>query len=141
MVAGGIAALLAVAVATLLFALGMGLGGASADVSATDPMLGSAVLGLFAAAVVGVGFAVGGLFRTSVAAEIAALFVVATYLIDLIAPPLGLPDWFHQLALTSHLGQPMVGVWDPAGMIACVVIAVGGIALGTWGMSRRDVAR
>lgn len=140
-VAGGISALVAVAVATLLFALGMGLGAASGDVSAADPMLGTAVLGLFAAAVVGVGFAVGGLFRTSIAAEIAALFVVVTYLVDLVGPPLGIPDWLHQLALTSHLGQPMVGIWDPVGMIACVVIAVGGIALGTWGMSRRDVAR
>ncbi len=140
-VAGGVSALLGVVVATVLFALGMGLGASSGDVSATAPMLGTAVLGLFAAAIVGVGFAVGGLFRTSLAAEIAALVVVATYLVDLVGPPLGLPDWLHQLALTSHLGQPMVGIWDPAGMIACVVIAVGGIALGAWGMRRRDVAR
>ena len=67
--------------------------------------------------------------------------MVATYIIDLVAPPLGLPDGVHQLALTTHLGQPMVGVWDPAGIIACVVIAVGGIALGAWGFARRDVAR
>ena len=49
-------------------------------------MVGSAALGLFAAAVVGVGFAVGGLWRTSLAAELAAVFVVVTYLIDLVAP-------------------------------------------------------
>ena len=65
--------------------------------------------GLYAAAIVGVGFAVGGLWRTSLAAEIAALVVVATYLLDLVAPPLKLPDWIHQLALTAHFGQPMVG--------------------------------
>ena len=59
----------------------------------------------------GVGFAVGG-WRTSIAGEIVALVVVATYLIDLIAPALQLPDWVHQLALTAHLGQPMVGHWD-----------------------------
>ena len=64
-----------------------------------------------------------------------------TYLIDLLAPALNLPDWFHQLALTAHLGQPMIGSWDPVGVVACVVIAVGGIALGAWGMTRRDVAR
>ena len=103
-------------------------------------MLGSAALGLYAAAIVGIGFAIGGLWRTSLAAEIAALVVVATYLIDLVAPPLDLPDWVHQLALTAHMGQPMIGQWDPVGIVACVVIAVGGIVLGAWGMSRRDVA-
>jgi putative exporter of polyketide antibiotics len=104
-------------------------------------MLGSAALGIYAAAIVGIGFAVGGLWRTSLAAEVAALVVVATYLIDLLAPALKLPDWFHQLALTAHLGQPMIGQWDVAGVIACAVIAVGGILLGAFGMSRRDVTR
>ncbi len=80
-----------------------------------------------------------GLWRTSLAAEIAALVVVATYLIDLLAPPLKLPDWFHQLALTAHMGQPMIGQWDLGGVVACLVIAAGGILLGAWGMARRDV--
>jgi ABC-2 type transport system permease protein len=139
--AGGIAALMAVALMTVLFALGVGLGAASGGVSAGDPMLGSAALGLYAAALVGVGVAVGGLWRTSLAAEITALVVVATYLIDLLAPAFKLPDWVHQLALTAHFGQPMVGVWDVAGIIGCVAIAAGGLLLGAWGISRRDVAR
>ncbi len=139
-VAGGIAALLAVVVMTVLFAAGVGLGSASGGLAAGDAMLGCVALGLYAAAIVGVGFAVGGLWRTSLAAEIAALVVVVTYLVDLVAPALKLPDWFHQLALTAHLGQPMVGQWDLAGVVACVVIAVGGILLGAWGMTRRDVS-
>ena len=138
-IAGGIAAILAVVVMTVLFAAGIGLGAASGGVAAGDPMVGSAVLGVYAAAIAGVGFAVGGLWRTSLAAEIAALVVVATYLVDLIAPPLKLPDWVHQLALTAHLGQPMVGQWDVPGVVACVAIAVGGVLLGAWGMARRDV--
>jgi putative exporter of polyketide antibiotics len=125
----------------LIFAAGIGLGAASGGVSAGSAMLGSVSLGFFAVALIGVGFAVGGLWRTSLAAEIVALLVVATYLIDLLAPPLKLPDWFHQLALTAHLGQPMVGVWDWAGMAACIVLAVGGVALGAWGVRRRDVER
>ncbi|HEX5467383.1 MAG TPA: hypothetical protein VFW92_12005, partial [Candidatus Limnocylindrales bacterium] len=64
-----------------------------------------------------------------------------TYLIDLLAPPLSLPDAIHQLALTAHLGEPMIGVWDGAGIVACLVLAVGGLLLGAWGVSRRDVAR
>ena len=102
-------------------------------------MLGSVSLGLYAAALIGIGVAIGGLGRTSLAAELVALFVVATYLVGLLAPPLGLPDWVHQLALTTHFGQPMAGHWDAVGVIACLVIAGGGIALGTWGMGRRDV--
>lgn len=138
--AGGIAALVAIAVMTVLFALGVGLGAASGGLSGGEAMLGCAALGLYAAAIVGIGFAIGGLWRTSLAAEIAALLVVATYLLDLVAPALDLPDWVHQLALTAHMGQPMLGQWDPVGIVACVVLAVGGIVLGAWGMSRRDVA-
>ena len=138
-VAGGAAALLATAAMTVLFAAGVGLGSASGGLAAGDAMVGCAALGLYAAAIVGVGVAVGGLWRTSLAAEIAALVVVATYLLDLVAPPLNLPDWVHQLALTAHLGQPMLGEWDPVGIVACAVLAIGGILLGAWGIARRDV--
>jgi ABC-2 type transport system permease protein len=136
--AGGVAALLAVVVMTVLFAVGVGLGAASGGLAAGDALLGSASLGLFAAAIVGVGFAVGGWWKTSLAAEIAALLVVVTYLLDLLAPALNLPDWVHQLALTAHFGQPMVGNWDLTGVVASIVIAVGGILLGAWGFTRRD---
>lgn len=53
---------------------------------------------------------------------------------------LRLPDWVAQLALTTHLGEPMIGSWDAAGMVACLALAIGGLAAGVWGMSRRDVA-
>ena len=139
--AGGIAAILAAALMTVLFALGIALGAAAGGSTAGDALLGSASLGLYAAAIIGIGVAIGGLWRISLAAEIAALFVVATFLLDLLAPPLGLPDWVHQLAITAHLGQPMIGQWDPVGVVLCVVIAVGGIALGAWGLGRRDIAR
>jgi ABC-2 type transport system permease protein len=137
---GGVSALLAIVVMTVLLAAGIGLGAASGGVAAGDPMIGSAALGLFAAAIVGVGFAVGGIWRTSIAAEVAAMIVVATYLIDLLAPPLNLPDVVHQLALTAHFGQPMIGQWDVGGVAACVVIAAGGVLLGAWGFARRDVS-
>lgn len=139
-VAGGASALLAVVTMTVLFAAGVGLGSAVGGLASGDAMVGCGALGLYAAAIVGVGFAVGGLWRTSLAAEIAALVVVATYLLDLVAPPLKLPDWIHQLALTAHFGQPMIGRWDPVGIVACLAIAVGGIALGAWGITRRDVS-
>jgi hypothetical protein len=33
----------------------------------------------------------------------------------------------------------MLGQWDPVGIVASVVLAVGGVALGAWGFRRRDL--
>ena len=140
-VAGAIAAGLAVVVMTVLLMVGIGLGAGASGAVAGDAVLGSASLGLYALAIIGVGVAVGGLWRTSLAAEIAALVVVATFLVDLLSPALGLPDWVRQLALTAHFGQPMIGRWDSVGVVASIAIAIGGTLVGAWGMTRRDVAR
>ena len=138
--AGGSGALLAVALSTLVYALGIGLGGALGGSEVATPMVGTLALGLYAAAMVGLGVAIGGLWRTAWAAELVAAVVIVTFLINLLAPALQLPDWVQQLALTAHLGQPMIGTWDAAGVVACILIAAGGILLGAWGMRRRDVA-
>ncbi len=138
-IAGGIGALLAVAVMTAVYAVGIALGAASAGSEVLTPTAGTIALGFYGAAMVGIGVAVGGLWRTSWAAELVAAFVILTFLVSLLAPALQLPDWVYQLALTAHLGQPMIGTWDAGGMVACVVIAIGGILVGAWGMSRRDV--
>lgn len=132
---------LTIAAMTVLLGAGVGIGALAAGSNAVTPMLGAIALGLYAAAVAGVGFAVGGLFRTSIAAEIVAAIVTVTFLIDMVAPAVKAPDWVHQLALTAHMGQPMVGTWDAGGIVACLVLAIGGLALGGWGMQRRDVAR
>ncbi|HMJ80082.1 MAG TPA: hypothetical protein VK592_03445, partial [Candidatus Dormibacteraeota bacterium] len=107
LVRSGLGVLLASAVMTAILALGVGLGCLMAGSDAITPMVGTGVMGLYTAALAGIGFAIGGLFRASLAGEVVALVVVATYVIDLLAPPLQLPNWFHQLALTAHLGQPM----------------------------------
>jgi len=138
-VAGGVGAILAVVVTTAVFAAGIGLGSAIAGGDIVAPVVGTLALAAYAVAMVGIGIAIGGLWRTSLAAEIVAALVIATFLIGLLGPALDLPDWFNQLSLTSHLGQPMIGIWDPVGMVACAVLAVGGIAVGAWGMRRRDL--
>jgi ABC-2 type transport system permease protein len=140
-VGAGFGIYLTIAAMTVVLAVGVGLGALAAGSDVITPMAGSVALGLYAAAVAGVGFAVGGLFRTSIAAEIVALLVTATFLIDLVTPALKLPDWVHQLALTAHMGRPMVGVWDVGGIAACLVLAAGGLALAGWGLRRRDVER
>ncbi len=139
-VAGGIGAILAVVLSSVVYAIGIGLGGLLGGSEVVTPMAGTAALGLYAAAMVGIGVAVGGLWRTSWAAEAVAAVVIVTFLINLLAPALQLPDLVQQLALTAHLGQPMIGSWDLVGSAACLLIAVGGILLGAWGMRRRDVA-
>jgi ABC-2 type transport system permease protein len=141
LVTGAIAALLGVVVFTAVYALGVAGGAASGGIAAGDALLGSASLGLYAAALIGIGVAIGGVWRTSLAAEIVAVLVIATYLLDLLAPPLNLPDWVHQLALTAHFGTPMLGQWDPVGVVACLALAIGGTILGAWGIRRRDVVR
>jgi ABC-2 type transport system permease protein len=138
---GAVACLVSVVVMTILFAAGVGLGASSGGVDAGSAIVGSASLGLYAIALVGVGIAVGGLWRTSLAAEIVAVLVVVTYLLDLLVQPLNLPDVLRQLALTAHYGQPMIGRWDAAGVAASLAIAVVGTAIGAWGIQRRDIAR
>ena len=63
----------------------------------------------------------------------------ARFLITLFATALKLPDWVADLALPGHYGRPMVGDWDPVGIVASLVLAVGGLLVGAWGLSRRDV--
>ena len=135
----GLGVFAAIALLTAIVALGVGAGAALAGSDALTPMAGTLALGLYAAALAGVGLAVGGLAGTGVAAATVAVVVVATYLIDLLVPALDLPGWVHKLALTAHLGQPMVGTWDAAGVVACLVLAVGGLLLGAVGLARRDL--
>jgi putative exporter of polyketide antibiotics len=94
---------------------------------------------MFAAAMVGIGVAVAGVVRSGLAGPVVALVTIATWFVDIIGPALKLPDWLHDLALTAHYGLPMVGHWDMAGVIASVVVAVGGVAIGAWGFARRDL--
>jgi hypothetical protein len=35
----------------------------------------------------------------------------------------------------------MVGTWDPVGIAACLVLAVGGLVLSGIGLRRRDIGR
>ena len=138
-IAGGLGVFAAIAVMTAVAMAGIAIGVALAGTDVATPVVGALIIGLYASAAAGVGFAVGGLFRNTLAGEITAVAVIATFLIDFLAPALNLPDWVHQLALTSHLGQTMVGQWDPAGVVACVAIALAGLLLGAIGMRRRDI--
>jgi ABC-2 type transport system permease protein len=136
---GWAAILVGVAVFTVIQALGIALGAMIAGGDIATPVVGSLVLGLYAAALAGIGVAIGGLFGTGYAAPAVAVITIVTWFVGVIGPALGLPDAFGELALTSHYGFTMLGQWDVVGIVASVVIAVGGVAIGAWGFKRRDL--
>jgi ABC-2 type transport system permease protein len=136
---GGVAAIVGVAVFTVMTMVGIAIGAVIAGSEIATPVVGTLVLGLYAAALVGIGIAVGGVFGTSYAGPFVAIFTIVTWFIGIIGPALNLPDLLHELALTSHYGFTMLGQWDPVGVIASAVLAVGGILIGAWGFRRRDL--
>jgi ABC-2 type transport system permease protein len=138
-VAGGLGMLVGVVIFVGLCAAGIAIGVATAAGDVATPVVGSLALGLYAAALVGIGHAVGGVLGTRFAATFVVVFVIVTWFVQLLGPLLGLPEWVRDLALTSHFGQPMVGAWDPVGIALCVALAVGGVLVGTWGFARRDL--
>lgn len=138
-ISGGIGVFVGIAVIMLLTVIGVGIGASITGGDVVTPMLGTVVLGLYALAMAGIGVAIGGVFGTGYAAPAVAVLTTLTWFIGIIGPALGLPDIVRELALTTHYGQPMVGVWDPAGIVASLGLAVGGVALGAWGFKRRDL--
>ncbi len=136
---GGIAVFAAIGVLVAVTAAGLAIGAASAGGEVWTPVLGTAAIGLYAAALAGVGMAIGGVVRPALAAPAVIAITLVTWLIDLVGGDLGIPDAIHALALSSHMGQPMVGVWDPVGIVACLALAIGGLGLGVWGFARRDL--
>ena len=138
-VSGGVGIVAAIVVVMALTVAGIGIGASITGGDILTPMIGTLSLGLYALAMAGIGIAVGGVFGTGAAAPTVALLTVILWFDSIIAPALGLPDVVRQLALTTHYGQPMLGVWDPAGIAASLVLAVGGVAVGAWGFNRRDL--
>jgi ABC-2 type transport system permease protein len=137
--AGGLGLFANVAIFVALTAAGIGIGVSTTDSDVATPLVGSLVLGLYAGALVGVGHAVGGLVGPRFAATVVVVFVVVTWFVQLLGPLLDLPEFVRSLALTSHYGQTMVGSWDGVGIVASLALALGGVLIGAWGFSRRDL--
>ena len=138
-ISGGLGMLINVVLFVALTVAGIAIGVATTDSDVATPALGVLVLALYAAALVGIGHAVGGWLGTRFASTVVIVFVVVTWFIALLGPLMNLPQFVQDLALTTHYGQPMVGTWDPVGIVASLLLAVGGIAIGTVGFRRRDL--
>lgn len=135
----GLGVFAGIGVIVLITAFGILLGALSAGGESMTPVIGVLAVGLYAGAMAGIGMAVGGLFSARIAATTVAVLTVTTWLLAFLGPALDLPDAVRQLALSSHMGQPMVGVWDPLGIVLCLALAFGGLAVGALGMHRRDL--
>jgi ABC-2 type transport system permease protein len=135
----GLGTLAAAPLVAGMMALAVAAGATQVGGDILTPFVGTLVLGVYMLALTGVGIAVGGLVRPGLAATTVVILTVAFYLIELFATALDLPSWVLDLALSHHLGQPMVGSFDLVGLAACAVLAVGGLLVGAWGLRRRDL--
>jgi len=138
-VAGGFGVFAGIVVFTLMALGGITIGALITGGDVATPMIGTFALGLYALAAAGLGVAIGGVFGSGRAGPAVAILTIVTWLIDILAPAFKLPDAVHQLALTAHYGLPMLGQWDPVGIVASLVLAFGGLAVGAWGFNRRDL--
>lgn len=102
-------------------------------------MGGGLVIGLYGAALAGVGILVGGALQPSWAGPAVAGLAIGMYILEVLGGILGLPEWAINLSLTAHLGQPIGGLYDAPGLIISSALAIGGLALGAIGFSRRDL--
>jgi len=137
----GLGVMAAIAVMIALAALGVVAGAAIQGADGFEVALGVAVLGAYGMAVAGVGLAVGGVVRPGIAAVVVVSLTIAFYLIDLLGQILRLPDEIVGLSLNQHLGEPILGNFDPFGLAICSVMAIGGLGVAAVGMARRDVGR
>lgn len=141
MLASGFGVFAAVLVVVLFQAAGIAIGASTAGDDIARPTIGSLVMGVYAAALAGIGFAVAGLVRPSLAAPVTIGLGLGFFLLDLIGGILRLPEAILDLSLNRHLGRPMLGEFDGPGLALCAALAFGGLALGAWGLARRDVGR
>ncbi len=141
MLASGLGAMAAIGIMTVVLMIMVAGAVLTQAGDLVDPVVGSAILGLAAAAFAGVGLAAGGLVRASLAAPVTGFLAIATFVLDTLGPALKLPDPILQLSLFQHLGKPMAGIYDPVGLVAAAVLAAGGLLIGAWGFQRRDLDR
>ncbi|HVA87123.1 MAG TPA: hypothetical protein VNF73_12520 [Candidatus Saccharimonadales bacterium] len=136
--AGGL--LGAVAVMTIVMGVLVAIGAAIDGDAMGTPFSGAMVIGLYAAALTGIGLAVGGVLGPGLAATVTAGLALVFFLVEYLGQGLNLPDIVLQLSLMHHLGQPMVGTYDWPGMALLVVLAIGGAVVGAIGLRRRDLS-
>jgi ABC-2 type transport system permease protein len=135
------AVIAALAVTTAVLVISVAAATAAQGDDPLRPAIGVSIVGLYGMALAGIGLAVGGLVRPSLAGPVTLVLGLAFFLYDLVGSILKWPSWVMDLALNRHLGRPMVGQIDEFGVILCAGLAVGGVLVCALGMRRRDIGR
>ena len=126
-----VAALAGTAVITVGGIAALLVGAARIDVGLHADGLARMALGcvLFGGAVMGVCAVVVAVARTGPAIPVIAVFLAASYLLALMAPMLGWPDWVARFSVFTALGHPYLE-WPAAGGLALMVgLFAGGVLL------------
>jgi ABC-2 type transport system permease protein len=137
----GLGVLAAIVLGAAVVGLAIGVASASLGADVITPLAGTAVLALTVSGLAGIGLAVGGLIRPGLASPVTAAVAVGWFLLDTLGEALQLPDAIVALSLYQHVGFPMAGQIEPGGVVAALLLAVGGLLLGAWGLARRDIGR
>ncbi|HET7421633.1 MAG TPA: ABC transporter permease subunit, partial [Candidatus Dormibacteraeota bacterium] len=87
---------------------------------------------LFGLALGGVGAMLAALLRTSLATALLAVFLIVTYLVDLLAPVYEWPSWIGNLSVFDAFGQPYVGVPPLFGLALLAALALLGAGAAAW---------
>ena len=103
MIQSGLAVFTAILIAAVTMAVLVALPIASQGADVVSPAVGILVIGLAVMGLCGIGLAAGGLVRSSLAAPVAALAVLATFVLDILGPALKLPD---AILAAVHLRAP-----------------------------------
>jgi ABC-2 type transport system permease protein len=136
----GAGTLLSVSIAALVTGTLIAIGTIIRGDDPSGPFIGTLVVGIYATGLAGVGLAVGGVFSPRLGGLVVGLYVIGAFLLEFVGAPLDLPDALLDLSLARHIGQPMIGTYDPVGMAFCVLLAIGGLIVCAVGFRRRDLA-
>jgi ABC-2 type transport system permease protein len=139
-VESGLAVLGGVAITAMAAAALMVVAVAAAGGDPVGPLVGCGVLAAYGAAFAGLGLALAGLGWPRRAAAATAVLSIASYLLGTLGSTLQLPEAIVDLSLGEHLGRPMTGSVDVVGLGVMLLLAIGGLAVGAWGIRRRDLS-
>ncbi|HEX8025793.1 MAG TPA: ABC transporter permease subunit, partial [Candidatus Limnocylindrales bacterium] len=139
LVRSGLGLYLALLLIVTCIAAAAAVGASSVGDDPARAFAGTYLLALYGLALSGIGIAVAGIVRPGIGAAVVVTVTVVSFLDEILATALDLPKWVADLALSTHYGKPFLGDWDQLGVVASLVLALGGLLLGAWGLARRDI--
>ena len=87
---------------------------------------------LFGLAIGAIGAALAAVLRTGLATALLAVFLVVTYLVELLTPVYEWPAWIGKLSVFEAFGQPYLGVPALSGLALLAGLALVGTAAAAW---------